>query len=187
MIVIGSGNTGAKLALLFDENALLFSTAEQDSNNYLDKNIVVISKKGASKRFNSGVKIWDRNYEKLRETLDEIEDENVIIFSALGGGCFTPDMEVLTNNGYKKIKDIEVGELVLTKNNTFEKVLDVYKKEWNDKIIIIELENDIVLKCTPDHKILVRRDGEKIYVKAEDLNESDDLVFVESDGSNGED
>ena len=82
------GNTGSKLALMFDESAFLFSTAEQDTNNYLrhSDNLYVVSKQGASKRFSTGASIWFNNEDKVREALYEFQDEKVIIFSSLGGG-----------------------------------------------------------------------------------------------------
>lgn len=105
MITIGSGNTGSKLALMFDEDALLFSTAHQDSNNFRDKNIITFSDKGASKKFSAGIKIWNENHKKLEEELRYIHNDNVVIFAALGGGSgsssLLPMSEILIENNNK--------------------------------------------------------------------------------------
>ena len=69
--------------------------------------------------------------------------------------CFTGDTLVLTNNGYKKISDVEVGEKVLTHKNTYDKVLASRctgkKQIWEIKGLSIDK-----LKCTENHKFYVR-------------------------------
>jgi len=99
MITIGCGNTGAKLALMFDKNSYVFSTAEQDTNNILSSGsrVIVISKEGASKRFSIGESIWQENEEKLRSELSQIIDEKVIVFSSLGGGSGSSSLAFISN------------------------------------------------------------------------------------------
>lgn len=99
MKVIGVGNTGAKLALMLDEDATVFSTAEQDTNNYLRRNhnVYVVSEEGASKRFKFGMEIWRKNEHKLRGALQHFEKEQVIIFSSLGGGSGSSSLYPISN------------------------------------------------------------------------------------------
>jgi hypothetical protein len=83
---LGTGNTGMVLATEFSEDALLFSTARQDTINFVGYDVFSFSSEGASKRFKIGQKIWEDNEEKLREVLSNIKNEKIILFSSLGGG-----------------------------------------------------------------------------------------------------
>jgi cell division GTPase FtsZ len=155
MITIGSGNTGCKLAIMFDEDALLFSTAYQDSNNFLGKTLVTISDKGASKKFTAGLKIWNKNYEKLESELEEIKNENVVVFAALGGGSgsssLVPISEILIKN---KNKVLVVGILP-------------YKKEVNPPLAnavqsinsLMSIISDISVVIFDNHKLMKEYGG----------------------------
>lgn len=96
MIYMGSGNTGGTLAYMADENALIFSTATQDTNNFPDaKNVFVMAEEGASKRFKQGEKIWMDNEKRLRDIIKNIKNEKVVIFSSLGGGSGSSSLQFL--------------------------------------------------------------------------------------------
>lgn len=85
--VIGLGNTGSKLAQKFSKDAFLFSTAEEDSANFKDAtNHYVLSKEGARKNFKIGSAIWDNKTDRLREILSVFKEEDIVIFSSMGGG-----------------------------------------------------------------------------------------------------
>jgi hypothetical protein len=107
LITFGCGNTGMLLATMFDENAVLFSTALQDTTNFRRRNrkINVFSDVGASKRFKMGINIWEANIEKLNNILSPIKSEKVIIFSSLGGGSgsssLVPFSRILIENNNK--------------------------------------------------------------------------------------
>ena len=97
MIYIGVGNTGATLAYMADEDAILFSTAVQDTGNFPNaKNIFTVSEDGASKRFKQGETIWASNEEKLREILHSVKEKNVVIFSSLGGGSGSSSLQFMS-------------------------------------------------------------------------------------------
>jgi cell division GTPase FtsZ len=105
MTVIGVGNTGMMLATKFKENPLLISTAHQDTINFEDKEVYSFSEDGASKRFRNGARIWASSFEELEEICEPIFDENVIVFSSLGGGsgssCLNPLSRILLRNNNK--------------------------------------------------------------------------------------
>lgn len=69
----------------------------------------------------------------------------------IGPGCFVADSMVTTSNGVKKIQDIKVGDMVLTHNNTFEKVISTMKKHA-DKTELIEING---ITCTKNHEFYV--------------------------------
>jgi hypothetical protein len=97
MVYIGAGNTGATLAYMADENAILFSTATQDTSNFPDaKNIFTMSEDGASKRFKQGEKIWTENEDRLRDIFSVLKEEKVVVFSSLGGGSGSSSLQFIS-------------------------------------------------------------------------------------------
>ena len=77
----------------------------------------------------------------------------------IGGGCFTPDMCVVTKDGLKKICDIKIGDEVLTHTGEFHKVTHVHEYQKNEKLVRI---NNI--ECTSNHLFYVvnKNDAGKI-------------------------
>jgi len=121
---------------------------------------------------------------------NKIKKNILIIVDSLGnmqsirglGGCWHPDTLVayLNNNelNYKRIEEIEEGERVLTHLGTFEEVLK--KFEFDDKKELIEIEagNGEVYKLTPNHKLLVKRDGVTKWIPAGELELTDSLLKI---------
>ena len=156
MTILGCGNTGAKLATMFDEDALLLSTAKEDTNNFTGKNIVTFSQNGATKRFTTGLKIWNENYDKLKETLSDIRDTKVIMFAALGGGSgsssLCPISEILLEQGnkvlivgilpYKKEINPPLSNSVQAINNLMPIIADVSVVIFDNNKLLKDYEND---------------------------------------------
>ena len=97
-MILGIGNTGMLLATMFDKNPILFSTAKEDTSNFVSKsNVQVFSKEGASKRFKIGASIWNENIDKVRYALRNVKNEKVIMFSSLGGGSGSSSLFPFSN------------------------------------------------------------------------------------------
>jgi len=98
-------------------------------------------------------------------------------------GCYTPEtlIPVLKNNEKvsKYIKDIKIGDKVLTHLNTWEEVTNtfIYNKEEKPELIEIETEDGDIIKLTPNHKLLVNRNGLQ-WIKAGDLKKTDLLQKI---------
>jgi len=100
-----------------------------------------------------------------------------VIKAGIGNGCFLGDSRVLTELGLKKIKDISIGEKVLSHDGTFKPITNKFTFNTHKKIIDIN-----GIKCTPNHKFYVANidDLEKIteqnykdycfWVEAKDLD-----------------
>lgn len=77
--------------------------------------------------------------------------------------CLSPESIVITPEGCKSLKDINIGDLVLApKNNNrneFTTVLDVMDNGVKE-VYEVELEDNKTITCTLDHKFLCS-DGEK--------------------------
>lgn len=69
--------------------------------------------------------------------------------------CFTGDTLVLTKDGYKEIKDINIGDYVLTHDNTYQKVLNS-QYTGEKEIYKINAMGVDEIKCTSNHKFYVR-------------------------------
>lgn len=95
--------------------------------------------------------------------------------AAGGCNCFIAGTKVLTDEGEKNIEDIEVGDMVLSKNEetgeiAYKEVTHLYR---NDKEIIYELTvGDQVIETTDNHPFWVEGKG---WVLAVDLQVGDKL------------
>ncbi|HEY0679882.1 MAG TPA: polymorphic toxin-type HINT domain-containing protein [Chitinophagaceae bacterium] len=94
-------------------------------------------------------------------------------------GCLTEDTKVLTPDGYRFIKDLKDGDLVLSYNDTLriyqaKKIHDRYRLVA-DTIYHIGLKGETI-KTTFDHPFLTQRG----WVNARDLNAADSLLTNES-------
>lgn len=70
--------------------------------------------------------------------------------------CFTESALVLTSKGYKSIKDIEIGDYVLTHDNTYKKVLNKFENGLKETFIIEGMSIDEIV-TTENHKFYVRK------------------------------
>jgi len=70
--------------------------------------------------------------------------------------CFTADTMVLTNDGFKKISDVVVGDKVLAHNRKYEKVVRS-EKTGHKKIFSVKTMATEELLCTENHKFYVRK------------------------------
>jgi len=75
----------------------------------------------------------------------------------LGSGalCFEKDTLVKTNNGNKKISDLNIGDMVQTHMGNYKPVIN---KFINKTSVMMEING---IKCTPDHKFYVVKKCDK--------------------------
>lgn len=84
----------------------------------------------------------------------------------VGGGCFTPDMCVVTKDGLKKICDIKIGDEVLTHTGEFHKVTHVHEYQKNEKLVRI---NNI--ECTSNHLFYVVNKNDAWKITEDNIQE----------------
>lgn len=71
--------------------------------------------------------------------------------------CFIKGTKVLTDSGYKNIEEINVGDKVLTHDNTYQLVNATMKNFHNDKLIELDsLYFNSPIVTTPNHKFLTQ-------------------------------
>ncbi|WP_159887522.1 polymorphic toxin-type HINT domain-containing protein [Paenibacillus puerhi] len=99
----------------------------------------------------------------------------------LGGkyacNCFTADTKILTDKGDKRIEDIQIGDLVLSREEStgekaYKEVLQVFQK-ISDSIYLIYIGNQTTIEATGNHPFWVEDKG---WVLAEELQVGDVLL-----------
>ncbi|MDD5651371.1 MAG: IMP dehydrogenase [Candidatus Nanoarchaeia archaeon] len=109
------------------------------------------------------------------------------IRTGIGGGCFTPDMNVRTDKGLKSISSIQNGDMVYSHKGVLQEVISTLSYESDEDIIEI---NDSI-KCTKNHEFYVLNKKYMNIVSSENINElaqwisadelNDDYCLIELD------
>lgn len=83
---------------------------------------------------------------------EDIPDHDLFTYSF---PCFTGDTLVLTNDGYKRIDEINIGDKVLTHTNQYKKVTNIFNQGVKDIVNVkgMAIHN---IKTTENHKFLTR-------------------------------
>ena len=93
--------------------------------------------------------------------------------------CLGGDTLVQTNNGLKRIKNMEVGDYVLTNKKRYKKVLAKYNPEDLDttgkEFYELTFEDGRKIQCTDNHKFLMTNGSWKA---AKDITEDDEFMEV---------
>ena len=106
----------------------------------------------------------------------------VILTTIIGKVCFTEDTLIKTDDGYKEIKDIEVGDLVysedpLTGEKGLKRVTNVFVNETS--VIVRIYAGDEEIETTPTHPFWVIEKG---WVAAGDIEAGDKVYLYSGEG-----
>lgn len=106
--------------------------------------------------------------------------------AGIGGGCFTPDMEVRTSTGLKKIKDIQIGDEVYTHTGELKPVIN--KFEYDDYDEVYDIDG---IEATYNHKFYVVHESKADLVDDDNIHKyaewitadklSDEYFLIELD------
>ena len=93
--------------------------------------------------------------------------------------CFTPDIQVLTDFGYKKISEINTNDLVLTNTGEFKIVNGVFRRYVSEEILRFKTELNIQdLKCTKVHELLlIKNNNYSRYYPASEAKVGDKFLI----------
>lgn len=198
MITIGAGNTGCKLAVLFDERSILLSTAEQDSANFRGYRVHNFNEDGCGKKYGTGYKLWKEQLEELKYALEDVNDDKVVVFSSLGGGSGSSSLQFLSeilleqNNEilivgvlpFKKEVVPPLANAVQSINSLMpfindvsiilfdnQKLLKEYNNDWN------EVNNSIIEKINYAINLINKHSMDKYSPMTIDRSELDSVVF----------
>ena len=114
----------------------------------------------------------ESDYEKLlgccRSTIPELKPQ---VFTTTNPGCLTKESEVLTINGFKSIKDVQIGESVASLDDKrkliYVPVNKTYKLKWDDKLLKLKQGRGISFLVTPEHKIVRRIETKYKNIKSD--------------------
>lgn len=70
--------------------------------------------------------------------------------------CLVENMLITTSEGFKVVQDVVIGDLVLTDDGTYKKVIETFIKNYNDDILTLKISgehNNLI--CTKEHPILI--------------------------------
>jgi DNA polymerase-3 subunit alpha len=95
--------------------------------------------------------------------------------------CLDPETLVITETGQKKMKDLAVGDSVLTSSGEFNRISNKMVSRHSDGVRIRAAGQEII--CSMNHRWIVCRDGEKIEVQAKDILMSDRLYVASTNTS----
>ena len=98
--------------------------------------------------------------------------------------CLTGETKVATPYGPKSLEELYMGDYKnfkilsyneLSKTTEIKEAKEVRLMKKVSEILEITLENEEIIKCTPEHKFLTKNRG---WVEAKNLTEDDDLEYI---------
>ena len=92
--------------------------------------------------------------------------------------CFSMHTLVISENGIKEIKDVVEGEMVMTRDGSYhpvEKIVD-----YRNAPVVRVVYGDWYFDCTPNHRVLVKRNDSIEYRYVYELKRGDCLVENET-------
>ena len=84
------------------------------------------------------------------DTVDAVDVKKAMSSDNIKISCFTEDTLIKTSSGMKKIKDVQVGDKVLTHTGKYQEVLQTFENDYSGDMIEIN-----GVKSTPNHPYLV--------------------------------
>ncbi len=93
-----------------------------------------------------------------------VNEKEIADFNMMVGGspCFTAGTKVITQDGYKNIEDVLVGDYVLTHKNRFKKVLRVGSNK-NQLIYSLKAQGILEIKATGNHPFYIKTRSVKYH------------------------
>ena len=124
------------------------------------------------------VMLQPNNFEKMRSAFTQGENTQnaFIIYYGYDSICFTGDTTITTQNGLKEIKEINIGDQVLSENietceKDYKKVVNKFVHKTN-VLLSLTLDNTVI-QTTISHPFWVSGKG---WVAAGDLQDGDKLL-----------
>lgn len=151
--------------------------------DYVEKFVVSVVQPQLNKKLSEFTKTFGIDDCKLDMKLECIGPSLIM--------CCHPDTIVETSNGKKTIESLwidntddnfsNIDQLIIgfdmkRKNFYLNQTKTLMRRRYTGDLIRIETENGNVLKLTPNHPVLVRRNNVNFWVEAEFLKETDDVV-----------
>lgn len=90
--------------------------------------------------------------------ITKVDETKIEPFDMICGGspCFVAGTKVMTDNGYKNIEDIKIGDKVLTHKNRYMPVVNI-GGELNKEIYYLEAQGSLKVECTDYHPFYIKK------------------------------
>ena len=90
--------------------------------------------------------------------ITKVDETKIEPFNMICGGspCFVAGTKVMTDNGYKNIEDIKIGDKVLTHKNRYMPVVNI-GGELNKEIYYLEAQGSLKVECTDYHPFYIKK------------------------------
>jgi len=139
------------------------------------------------------------SWSELKENVKKYGVCNSLFTAQMPVACQTIDTKIITEKGvmsFREICEMNNIDVDIVENNpmggvwfNFETPVTVKTKDgWStsnkiyynghSEIIEIEMEDGEIFKCSSEHKFLIRKQNQLVWVKAKDLTENDDIVNI---------
>jgi hypothetical protein len=141
--------------------------------------------------------MWD--WKSLKESVVKHGVCNSLFTAQMPVACQTSDTKIITEEGVLSFREIcemnkiNVDEVESEKTGgvwfNFEKPLSVKTMDGyhlsnkiyyngHTEIYNIEMEDGAIFKCSSEHKFLVEREGQQIWIKVKDMIDGDDIINI---------
>lgn len=91
--------------------------------------------------------------------------------------CLPADSPILTREGVKNISSLTEFDEIYSHGGEWRKIKKVHKKQYDEKLIEIQIfGNGLPFRGTPEHKILINREGKDIFLPLSDIKKGDYAV-----------
>lgn len=135
----------------------------------------------------------DVTYEEFEHRAKVLKEEEFVKYrnwsKSLNFSCLTGDTLIKTSFGILRIDEVVpeinsgiftqyIGSLRLLNRNSEERQITHTIFKENQEILDIYLSDASKISITPDHKMIIYKDGEEIKVNAEELTTNDSLVHI---------
>jgi site-specific DNA-cytosine methylase len=127
------------------------------------------------------IQVTQKNYPDTKQlgSVVDVKSTDLPKIDLLIGGspCFTAENLVMTNDGYKPIKNIKIGDLVLTHNNRYKPVLKI-GGEIKDTILI-KSQGSSNIETTKNHPFYCyNKRGDLVWKNIGDFDKTDKTVSI---------
>lgn len=90
--------------------------------------------------------------------------------------CFPQNTIIDCQAKQKNIQDVQIGDLVLTHQNRYRRVVNTFSHEYSGNLFTIKTSGNRSISCTEEHPFMVLRGKDFKWVHAQDIVNTDMLV-----------